>query len=146
MFRCWVYIHKHVFRPSHDSSVWLGLTSREQLVSPYAHIYIYIYIYICYFTLCKTHIYNMPERMIYHNAFVVISRRSDCTHTYIYVMLILLLWDSRTCMSWINYDHLWVHLDCTFFISSLKSFFEETKYSSFKNMWSDFHTHDFHIY
>ena len=24
----------HVFRPSQDSSVWLGLTSREQLMSP----------------------------------------------------------------------------------------------------------------
>ena len=27
-------IHIHVFRPSQDSSVWLGLTSREQLMSP----------------------------------------------------------------------------------------------------------------
>ena len=25
--------HIHVFRPSQDSSVWLGLTSREQLMS-----------------------------------------------------------------------------------------------------------------
>ena len=29
-----VYIHRHVFHPSHDSSVWLGLTNREQLMSP----------------------------------------------------------------------------------------------------------------
>ena len=28
------YIHRHVFRPSQDWSVWLGLTSREQLMSP----------------------------------------------------------------------------------------------------------------
>ena len=28
------YIHRHVFRPSQNSSVWLGLTSREQLMSP----------------------------------------------------------------------------------------------------------------
>ena len=28
------YIHIHVFRPSQDSSVWLGLTSREQMMSP----------------------------------------------------------------------------------------------------------------
>ena len=32
----YIYIHIHVFRPSQDSSVWLRLTSREQL-------YIYIY-------------------------------------------------------------------------------------------------------
>ena len=29
-----LYIHRHVLRPSQDSSVWLGLTSREQLMSP----------------------------------------------------------------------------------------------------------------
>ena len=29
-----LYIHIHVFRPSQDSSVWLWLTSREQLMSP----------------------------------------------------------------------------------------------------------------
>ena len=28
-----VYIHRHVFRPSQESSVWLGLTSREQMMS-----------------------------------------------------------------------------------------------------------------
>ena len=28
------YIHRHVFHPSQDSSVWLRLTSREQLMSP----------------------------------------------------------------------------------------------------------------
>ena len=27
-------MHRHVFRPSHDSSVWLRLTSREQLIFP----------------------------------------------------------------------------------------------------------------
>ena len=30
----YIYIHIHVFRPSQDSSVWFGLTSREQLISP----------------------------------------------------------------------------------------------------------------
>ena len=30
----YIYIHIHVFRPSQDSSVWLGLTSRRQLMSP----------------------------------------------------------------------------------------------------------------
>ena len=30
----YIYIHIHVFRPTQDSSVWLGLTSREQLMSP----------------------------------------------------------------------------------------------------------------
>ena len=29
----YIYIHRHVFHPSQDSSVWLGLTSREQLMS-----------------------------------------------------------------------------------------------------------------
>ena len=29
-----VYIHRHVFFPSQDSPVWLGLMSREQLMSP----------------------------------------------------------------------------------------------------------------
>ena len=45
-----------MFRPPQDSSVWLGLTSIEQLMSPecsksestctYIYIYIYIYIYM----------------------------------------------------------------------------------------------------
>ena len=30
----YIYIHIDVFRPSQDSSVWLGLTSREQMMSP----------------------------------------------------------------------------------------------------------------
>ena len=47
-----MYIHIHVFRPSQDSSVWLGLTSREQLMSPecskhqvlsFAEMLVYIY-------------------------------------------------------------------------------------------------------
>ena len=29
-----IYIHRHVFRPFQDTLVWLGLTSREQLMSP----------------------------------------------------------------------------------------------------------------
>ena len=29
-----IYIHIHVFRPAQESSVWLGLTSRKQLMSP----------------------------------------------------------------------------------------------------------------
>ena len=29
-----IYIHIHVFSPAQDSSVWLVLTSREQLMSP----------------------------------------------------------------------------------------------------------------
>ena len=53
----YIYIHIHVLCPSQDSSVWLGLTSREQLMSPecskhqvlrFAYIYIYIYIYITF--------------------------------------------------------------------------------------------------
>ena len=34
MYNIQIYIHIHVFRPAQDSSVWLGLTSREQLMSP----------------------------------------------------------------------------------------------------------------
>ena len=30
----YIHIHMHVFRPAQDSSVWLGSTSREQLMSP----------------------------------------------------------------------------------------------------------------
>ena len=30
----YIYIHRRVFRPSQDSSVWLELTSKEQLMSP----------------------------------------------------------------------------------------------------------------
>ena len=30
----YIYLHRHAFRPSHDSSLWLGLMSREQLMSP----------------------------------------------------------------------------------------------------------------
>ena len=37
-----IYIHMHVFRPSQDSSVCLGLTSKEQLMSQEANIYIYL--------------------------------------------------------------------------------------------------------
>ena len=29
-----VYTRRHVFRPAKNSSLWLGLTSREQLMSP----------------------------------------------------------------------------------------------------------------
>ena len=29
----YIYIHRHLFHPSQDSSVWLGLTSREKLKS-----------------------------------------------------------------------------------------------------------------
>ena len=51
-----IYIHRHVFLPSQDSSVWLRLTSREQLMSPecskqqvlnFAKMIYNIYIYIC---------------------------------------------------------------------------------------------------
>ena len=38
-----IIIHMHLFRPSQDSSVWLGLTSREQLMS--------IVIIIIFFTI-----------------------------------------------------------------------------------------------
>ena len=40
-----------MFRPSQDSSVWLELTSKEQLMSPECskhQVYIYVYIYILY--------------------------------------------------------------------------------------------------
>ena len=54
----YIYIHRHMFCPSQDLSVCLGLTSREELMSPecsrdkvlsfakmlYAKIYNYIYI------------------------------------------------------------------------------------------------------
>ena len=30
----YIYIQIHVFRSAQDSSVWLGLTNREQLMSP----------------------------------------------------------------------------------------------------------------
>ena len=51
-----IYIHIHVFRPSQDSSVWLGLTSREQLMSPECskHQVLSFYIYI-YNILCTLH-------------------------------------------------------------------------------------------
>ena len=55
----YIHIHRHVFHLSQDLSVWLGLTSREQLMSPewskhqvlsfsiyIAMYFIYIYIYI----------------------------------------------------------------------------------------------------
>ena len=34
IYICNIYIDRQVFRPSQDSSMWLGLTSREQLMSP----------------------------------------------------------------------------------------------------------------
>ena len=63
----YIYLfHRHVFRPSQDSSVWLGLTSREKLTAPqcsmkkfrayilYMYMYVYIYIYIYIFILNKS--------------------------------------------------------------------------------------------
>ena len=38
MYVC-VYIHRHVLHPSQDSSVRVGLTSREQLTSPECSIH-----------------------------------------------------------------------------------------------------------
>ena len=51
-----------MFRSSQDSSVWLRLTSREQL-----YIYLYTYIYICIHTY--TYIYN---KYIYIYIFVYV--------------------------------------------------------------------------
>ena len=65
-----MYIHIHVFRPSQDSSVWLGLTCREQVIALYilynaitCYIllyitYIYIYIYIYFYPFLK--IFQIP--------------------------------------------------------------------------------------
>ena len=65
-------IHIHVFRPSQDSSVWLGLTSREQLMSPECskhqvlsfakmQIYLYIHIYISLYISISIYIYAVKS-------------------------------------------------------------------------------------
>ena len=47
MYNIYIYIYRHMFRPSQDSSMWLRLTSREQLyIYLYAYIYTYVYIHI----------------------------------------------------------------------------------------------------
>ena len=84
----YIYIHRHVFHPAQDSSVWLGLTSREQLMSPECsehqalslaniyysegfkvlliYIYIYdIYIHDIYVYICHRYIHTyMPGNMV----------------------------------------------------------------------------------
>ena len=49
-------------------------------------------------------VHHVPKYMSCHKAIVVISGRAHCFHDYIYVTLILLLWDLSTmCVV----DHLW---------------------------------------
>ena len=52
---------------------------------------------------CGT-VHHVPKCMSCHNAIVVITGRAHCFHDYIYITLILLLWDLSTlCVV----DHLW---------------------------------------
>ena len=64
------FIHGHVFCPSHDSSVWLRLTSKEKAIT-YIHTYMYMYIYICIHTYIYVYVY------IYIYTY---------TYTYIYII------------------------------------------------------------
>ena len=94
-----VAIHIHVFRPSQDSSVWLGLTSREKLMSPECskhqvlsfaiYIYIYIHIYI-YIYICMSKIY-----MIYMSICISIAS----THRRIYISISLSILVERNLVS-----------------------------------------------
>ena len=92
-----VAIHIHVFRPSQDSSVWLGLTSREKLMSPECSkhqvlsfaIYIYIHIYI-YIYICMSKIY-----MIYMSICISIAS----THRRIYISISLSILVERNLVS-----------------------------------------------
>ena len=94
-----VAIHIHVFRPSQDSSVWLGLTSREKLMSPECskhqvlsfaiYIYIYIHIYI-YIYICMSKIY-----MIYMSICISIAS----THRRIYMSISLSILVERNLVS-----------------------------------------------
>ena len=69
------------------------------------YIYIYIYMYVIMKTMCPpsyhhngfvaTHALG-PKCMSCHKAIVVITRRAHCFHGYIYVTLILFLWDLST--------------------------------------------------
>ena len=62
-----IYIHIHihipVFRPAQDSPVWLGLTSREQLMSPKCSLNHEIY------TKCKKKPANWIKGISTHNIF-----------------------------------------------------------------------------
>ena len=94
-----VAIHIHVFRPSQDSSVWLGLTSREKLMSPECskhqvlsfaiYIYIYTHIYI-YIYICMSKIY-----MIYMSICISIAS----THRRIYISISLSILVERNLVS-----------------------------------------------
>ena len=94
-----VAIHIHVFRPSQDSSVWLGLTSREKLMSPECskhqvlsfaiYIYIYIHTYI-YIYICMSKIY-----MIYMSICISIAS----THRRIYISISLSILVERNLVS-----------------------------------------------
>ena len=87
-----IYIHRHVFRPSQDSSVWLGLTSREQLMSPEfskdqvlsfgAQLYIYIYIYIYINVYVHIYIYNIY--IIYYILYI-------CIFIYVQICIMYIL-------------------------------------------------------
>ena len=64
-------IQRHVFRPSQDSSVWLGLTSREQLMSSECSKHQVLsfakckYIYICIYIRMYIHVWFMYIYVIY---------------------------------------------------------------------------------
>ena len=71
-------------------------------------IYIHtIYIYGIMKTMCPPSYHHhgfVPKCMSCHKAIVVITGRAHCFHDYIYIALILILWDLSTlCVV----DHLW---------------------------------------
>ena len=83
-------IHRHVFRLSQDSSVWLGLTSREQLMSPecskyqvLSYIILYIlYMYLYMYIYTRTQKYLQPY--ILRNFHIHIEML-DIEYSYLYM-------------------------------------------------------------
>ena len=67
----------------------------------HTHTHTHKHTYICYMYITVHHV---PKCMSCHKAIVVITGRAHCFHDYIYVTLILFLWDLSTlCVV----DHLW---------------------------------------
>ena len=117
------------------SNVYVYMCVRMLLfmcVCIYIHTYIYVCIYICAYILLYTYtitlsiqiyqqvfIYNEEAQCSSHTsctqvreltkALALITGGTHCFHDYISVISILFLWDLSS-VSWITYDHLWLHM------------------------------------
>ena len=80
----------------------------------YDHLY-YLLAYLFenslvhWYQQCLT-VHQVSKCMSCHKVIVVITGRKHCFHDNIYIMLILLLWNLRSTVSWITYDHFYLYI------------------------------------